>query len=54
MQIKSIVSGLKISIIDQNYVGNYAFEWGYALVNILLHPKAIFVMTRLLKKVMNR
>jgi len=54
MQINSFTPRIKISTRDENYVGYYCFWWGYTLVGILLHPKAIFVMTRLLKKVMNR
>ena len=54
MQINSFIPGIKISSRDENYDGYYAFWWGYTRVGILLHPKAIFVMTRLSKKVMNR
>ena len=54
MQINSFIPGIKIPSRDENQVDDYAFWWGYTLVSISLHPKAIFVMTRLLKKVMNK
>ena len=54
MQINSFTPGIKISSRDENYDGYYPFWWGYTLVSISIHQKAIFVMTRLSKEVMNK